>query len=48
MMLMRAQDSPFRPYWWATGLSDAGVEARADKSTYGRYAYDDLPPCRSR
>ena len=41
---MRAQDSPFRPYWWATGLSNVDVEARADVATYGRYPYEDLPP----
>ncbi|MCD0445741.1 hypothetical protein LO763_19210 [Glycomyces sp. A-F 0318] len=40
---MRAHESPFRPYWWGTSLSEAGVEARPDISTYGRYAFEDLP-----
>lgn len=41
---MRAQESPFRPYWWATGLSGLEVDARPDISTYGRYKFEDLPP----
>lgn len=41
---MRAQESPFRPYWWGTSLSEAGVEARPDISTYGRYEFEALPP----
>jgi hypothetical protein len=41
---MRPQESPFRPYWWATGMSDVGVEARPDIATYGRYEFEDLPP----
>jgi hypothetical protein len=41
---MRAQDAPFRPYWMATTLSEAGVEARSGEGTYGAYAFEDLPP----
>ncbi|GAA2276161.1 hypothetical protein GCM10009853_032870 [Glycomyces scopariae] len=41
---MRPQDAPFRPHWWATGMSELGVEARPDVGTYGRYEFADLPP----
>lgn len=41
---MRAQDSPFRPYWWAFGLETAGVSARPTVGTYGRYEFEVLPP----
>ncbi|MCH7231571.1 hypothetical protein L0U85_12020 [Glycomyces sp. L485] len=41
---MRARHSPFPPYWWATALSDAGVESRPRVGTYGKYEYADLPP----
>jgi hypothetical protein len=41
---MRAQDSPFRPYWWAFGLESAGVSARPAVATYGRYEFEVLPP----
>ncbi|RRS01557.1 hypothetical protein [Glycomyces terrestris] len=41
---MRPQDSRFRPHWWATGMSDLGVEARPDIATYGQYDFAHLPP----
>jgi hypothetical protein len=41
---MQAQDSPFRPYWWAFGLESAGVSARSEMGTYGRYEFEALPP----
>jgi hypothetical protein len=41
---VRAQDSPFRPYWWGVELEGAGVSSRPDVGTYGQYAYDVLPP----
>lgn len=41
---MQAQDSPFAPYWWGMSLAEAGVIARPDVGTYGRYAFADLPP----
>src|SRR4051812_19487767 len=41
---MRVQDSPFRPSWWGIGLEGAGVDARPDVGTYGRYEFQDLPP----
>ena len=41
---MQAGQSPFRPYWWAFGLESAGVSARPDVGTYGRYEFEALPP----
>jgi hypothetical protein len=41
---MRAQDSPFCPYWWAFGLEAAAVPARPEAGTYGRYEFEALPP----
>ncbi|MEU4625393.1 hypothetical protein AB0G04_36155 [Actinoplanes sp. NPDC023801] len=41
---MQAQDSPFPPAWWAFGLESAGVPARPETSTYGRYDFEVLPP----
>lgn len=41
---MRAQESPFRPYWWAFGLEAAGVAGRATEGTYGRFEFGALPP----
>ncbi|MEV0325071.1 hypothetical protein AB0H63_01285 [Micromonospora echinospora] len=41
---MRAQDSPFRPYWWGTDLAAAGVDARPNVGTYGQYQFAELPP----
>ncbi|THV24527.1 hypothetical protein [Glycomyces paridis] len=40
---MRAQDAPFRPYWWATSLDEAGVDSRSGDGTYNRYPFEDLP-----
>ncbi|MCW6006013.1 hypothetical protein K1W54_15705 [Micromonospora sp. CPCC 205371] len=44
MIGVRAQDSRFRPYWWGTSLTEAGIDARPDVGTYGRYEFGDLPP----
>lgn len=33
---MRAEDSPFRPFWWGLG--------RDTWHTYGRYSFEELPP----
>lgn len=41
---MLAQESPFRPAWWSFGLEEAGVSARPTVGTYGRYAFEALPP----
>lgn len=40
---MRAQETPFRPYWWAFGLEEAGVAVRPAVGTYGRYEFEVLP-----
>lgn len=41
---MRAEESPFPASWWGTGLAEAGVPARPDVGTYGRYSFAELPP----
>jgi hypothetical protein len=41
---VRAQDSPFRPYWWGTDLARAGIAARSHVGPYGRYEFASLPP----
>ena len=42
---MQPAESPFPPYWWATGLENVGLgEERPDVGTYGRYDFAQLPP----
>jgi hypothetical protein len=42
---MLPSESPFPCRWWGTSLENAGLgDVRPDVGTYGRYAFEQLPP----
>ncbi|MEU8662036.1 hypothetical protein [Actinoplanes philippinensis] len=41
---MKAEEAPFPASWWGTGMASAGVAARPDVGTYGKYSFAELPP----
>ncbi len=42
---MQPSDSPFLCHWWGISLDNVGLgDVRPDVGTYGRYAFDALPP----
>jgi hypothetical protein len=43
MTAMKSEESPFPSSWRGIGLASAGVDARLDVGTYGRYTFSDLP-----
>jgi hypothetical protein len=44
LTVVRAGDAPFPASWWGTGPASAGMAARPDVGTYGRYSFAGLPP----
>lgn len=43
MAAMKSEEAPVPSSWWGIGLASAGVAARPDVGTYGRYTFSDLP-----